>query len=333
MKKSFALAIALISILFSGCSPADSMETNIEKPEESIQRELVVVGPKSPAIIPVLRMIEDNALGDQTKIDLRLYGNMDAMMAMASEGDYGVLIIPVHTAANLNSKGMDVKLLNVFNWGGMALSTTDSNCKGWKDLAGKELYVPAKGSVPDILTQYFLQQNGLEIGRDVEVVYSSHAEIAQLLSVGTIAYAVDAQPFVTANEKRICSYKAISKFNEEWQRIQGETAEIPANCMVSPSAYFCDNEGLIEEFKEKFAEAVDWTIEHPVEAGALAQANIKADAQLIEAAMEGFSFDCRSAADSKNDLKRYYRVLLEMKPESIGGTLPEEGFYDVEDQE
>jgi hypothetical protein len=39
----------------------------------------------------------------------------------------------------------------------------------------------------------------LSVGEDVEIVYSSHAEIAQLIAMGTIQYAVDAQPYVTSN--------------------------------------------------------------------------------------------------------------------------------------
>ncbi len=176
-------------------------------------------------------------------------------MALASGGNYGVLIVPVHTAANLYNKEIGVELINVCGWGGMYLSTTDSDCNSWGDLGGKELYVPSKGSVPDILTQYFLNQHGLVIGEDVELVYSSHIEIAQLLSAGTIKYAVDAQPYVTSNTKNVQNYKVISKFAEEWRLIQGAGYTMPANCMVANSEYLSGNEEIITAFNQKFAEA------------------------------------------------------------------------------
>lgn len=176
-------------------------------------------------------------------------------MALASGGNYGVLIVPVHTAANLYNKEIGVELINVCGWGGMYLSTTDPDCNSWGDLGGKELYVPSKGSVPDILTQYFLNQHGLVIGEDVELVYSSHIEIAQLLSAGTIKYAVDAQPYVTSNTKNVQNYKVISKFAEEWRLIQGAGYTMPANCMVANSEYLSGNEEIITAFNQKFAEA------------------------------------------------------------------------------
>jgi NitT/TauT family transport system substrate-binding protein len=100
-------------------------------------------------------MVESNALGENTKIDIQFYSDMEAMMALASEGKYGVIVTPAYTAANLYNKGINVEIMNLYNWGGMFLSTTDTNCNSWEELAGKELYVPAKGSVPDILTQFF----------------------------------------------------------------------------------------------------------------------------------------------------------------------------------
>jgi NitT/TauT family transport system substrate-binding protein len=330
MKKSIALVIVLIISLITGCGQSNSKQTSNNSPQSSEFKEqttITVVAPKSPATIPILRMIESNCMKDKAKIDLQLYSDMESMMAMASEGDYGILIVPAHTAVNLNNKGVDVKLLNVFNWGGMFLSTTDSDCNSWEDLAGKELYVPSKGSVPDILTQYFLKQNGLAVGENIEVVYSSHNEIAQLLSAGTIKYAVDAQPFVTSNINNVQGYKVISEFSEEWRLTQGEEYSMPANCMVSSTEYLSKNVELINSFNKKFSEAVEWTVENPTEAGTLASANLKANAELIAEAMQGFGFAYKSAVDSQKDLEQYYNVLLAMKPESIGGAIPNKEFY------
>ena len=206
MKKSLFLTLILCFALLAGCGQAaDLQDTESAGPEASdipTQSIITVVAPKSPGSIPVFRMIESNCMGSDVQIDLQLYSDMEAMMALSSGGDYGILIVPVHTAANLYNKGVEVELINVYGWGGMYLSTTDPDCSNWEELEGKELYVPAKGSVPDVLTQYFLDQHGLAVGEDVEIVYSSHTEIAQLLSAGTIQYAVDAQPFVTSNLKK-----------------------------------------------------------------------------------------------------------------------------------
>lgn len=328
MKKSFIMILVLCFGLLTGCgqtaAPQNAESTNKDTVQKTV---LTVVAPKSPGSIPIFRMIESNSMGENIQIDLQLYSDMEAMMALASGGDYGVLIVPVHTAANLYNKEVGVKLINVCGWGGMYLSTTDPDCNNWEDLEGKELYVPSRGSVPDILTQYFLNQHGLVIGEDVELVYSSHTEIAQLLSAGTIKYAIDAQPYVTSNTKNVQSYKVISEFSEEWKLTQGEEYTMPANCVVANSDYLSENEEIITDFNQKFEEAIKWTVENPANAGVLADTYLNADAELIAAAMQGFCLEYKSAADAKSDVEQYFNVLLELKPESIAGKLPEEGFY------
>ena len=338
MKRIIALLVILCIGILAGCgqtvnpqeASAGTTQTStekMEKNESNTKTIITVVAPKSPATIPVLRMMESHCMGENIEIDLQLYSDMEAMMALASGRDYGILIVPVHTAANLKNKGIDVKMVNVFGWGGMYLSTTDPDCSSWKDLAGKELYVPAKGSVPDIMTQYFLSQNGLVVGEDVEVVYSAHAEIAQLIASGTIRYAVDAQPFVTANLKNVDGYRVISEFAEDWKQTQGEAYSLPGNCSVVNSEYLSENKNIVLDFNKNFSGAIEWTVENPDEAGVLANTYLNANAELIAAAMPGFCLEYNSAADAGNDVEEYFRVLLELKPESIGGKMPDDSFY------
>ncbi len=334
MRKSLFLTLIFCFALVAGCGQATDLN-NTESPEPKAsdshtQSVITVVAPKSPGSIPVFRMIESNCMGSDVQIDLQLYSDMEAMTALASEGDYGVLIAPVHTAANLYNKGVAVELINIYGWGGMYLSTTDPDCDNWEALEGKTLYVPAKGSVPDVLTQYFLDRHGLAVGENIEIVYSSHAEIAQLLSAGTIRYAIDVQPYVTSNTNTIEGYMVISEFSEEWTLTQGNAYAMPANCMVVNSEYISGNEALIATFNHKFEKAIEWTTENPTEAGVLANTYMNANAELIAAAMPGFCLEYKTAANAKSDVEQYYNVLLELKPESIGSKLPEVSFYYTE---
>ena len=324
MKNLFTriLVLSLCCCMLSVCGYAESTDSKTAGPAAT----LTIVAPKSPASIPIFRMLESGCMGTDLSIDLQLYGDMQAMMALASEGNYSVLIVPAHIGANLYNKGLSVQLINVFGWGGMYLSTTDSECTKWEDLRGKELYVPAKGSVPDILTQYYLSLHGLEIGKDVDIVYSSHVEIAQLLSVGTIRYAIDAQPFITVNSKNIEGYNVISDFSEDWKLTQGDAYSLPATCTVANTEYIAGNETLIADFNAAFAAAIAWTLNHPVEAGELASQYLNANAALIAEAMPGFCLQYQSASEAWDDITQYYKVLLELKPESVGGTPPDDGF-------
>lgn len=332
MKKGIILMLLLSITLIFGCGQAEKTteigaKMNSIETDEKEQIPLLVAVPKSPAAIPVLRMIESNALGDQIKIDFKLYGDMDKMMAIAVGRDYGLMVVPVHTAAALYNKGIGVKLLNVFGWGGMYLSTTDLNCNGWEDLKGKQLYVPAKGSVPDIITQHFFSQHGLKIGDNIEVVYSSHPEIAQLIKAEKIKYAVDAEPYVTRNMETIQDYRIVSDFSDEWKKTEGSEYSLPANGIIVNSGFLAENKEVISIFNEEFKKALTWTLDNPAEAGVLAEKYLNADAKLIEKAMPGFNFIYKASINAKKDIEEYCNVLSSFKPESIGGKVPDENFY------
>jgi NitT/TauT family transport system substrate-binding protein len=84
---------------------------------------------------------------------------------------------------------------------------------------------------------------------------------------------------------------------------------------------------LQTSFNNELAEAIEWTNNNPTEAGALANKYINANSELIANALPGFRFEYKSSADSKEDLEQDFNVLLELKPETIGGKLPDDNFY------
>ncbi len=323
MKKSLSVVLLLVLMLsLFGCRQAVPNEA----PDDE-QQTVVIVIPKSPAAIPLLRMAETNALGDKVDLKLEIYTDMEKMMVLATEYNYSYLIVPVHTAAILYNKEFDLKLMNVFLWGGMHLSTTDPDFKSWDDLVDKELFVPSKGSVPDMITQFFLREHNLQIGQNVNVVYSNHTEISQLIKSKRAKYAIDAEPFVTANKENIKNYRSISDYSEKWQEAVGQEYNMPSFGVVANGTYVGENKEQVSEFSQQLEQAIAWVIENPSEAGSLAQKYLNANSELIEKAVPNFSFDYQQAQDIKPDVEKYYSILASFKPESIGGKLPDEEFY------
>jgi NitT/TauT family transport system substrate-binding protein len=212
-------------------------------------------------------------------------------------------------------------------WGGMCLSTTDSDCNGWEDLEGKKLFVPAKGSVPDIMTQYFLKELGNKTSDQVEIVYSNHVEIAQLIKSGKAHYAVDAQPFVTFNKNNIENYRVISDFVDAWKKTEGNEYAMPNFGIVVNDKFVNENQERIKTFNKELEKAIQWTVDNPSEAGDLAEKYLNANSGLIEQSMPSLNFVYKESSQAKKDIEQYCNVLSSFKSESIGGKMPDEEFY------
>ena len=288
---------------------------------------ITVIVPKSSASVPALRMLESEALGKDIGFDVQIFDSTEAMISMATGLEYSFIVLPVHTAATVYNNGLDVKLMNVFTWGGMHLTTIDTVCKSWEDLKGKELYVLSKGSVPDILTHYFLSLHGLEIGKNIEVVYSTYPEISQLIGLGRIKYAVDGEPFSTSNKENIENYRIVSDYSAEWKISAGNEYSLPAYGLAANSAFLFKHKEFAQSFLEEFEKAVGWMNDTPEDAGNLAEKYLNADGVLIEKAMPDFNFKYVSSEAAKKDVEKYYDILFAYRPESIGGKIPDEGFY------
>lgn len=334
MKKDFVLILLLSTSLLFGCgqsekTPIPEAKTLQNAVDEEKQITVTVGVPKTAASIPILRIMESSTLGDGVKIELKIFGDTEKMMAIATGKDYGLMTVPVHTAATLYNKGLAVKLLNVSVWGGMYLSTTDPDCDKWEDLKGKQLHVISKGTVPDILTQYFLKQHGLKIGDNIEVVYSTYPEISQLMKMGKIKYAVDGEPFAASNKENIKDYRIILNYADEWKKTEGDQYSLPAYGIVANNDFLAENKELVEAFNTEYEKALRWTLDNPHEAGALAEKHLNVDGKLIEKAMPGFNYFYKTAMDAKRDIEKYCIVLSSLKPESIGGKIPDNNFYYV----
>lgn len=319
MKIRFLAVLALILSCLSLYAGGSQEET--ETNEKAV---LTIAAPRSPASLPVLWMQDNKQSENFPDVKVELYSSMEAMMALAQSDDVDLMLMPSNSAATMYNKGFDVSLLNVFQWGGLFLSSTDPNCNSWEDLRGKELYVPSKGSVPDMVTQLFLKSNNLTIGSDITIVYSNHAEIAQLLGSGTISYAVDVQPFVTANSASLENYHIITEYRLDWKNLAGEGYKMPGFCTVLKG----NKSGQADPamINEVFEGAVKIIADTPQMAGELAEKYINANTELIAKSIAGFNFSFMAASEIAADVNKYFELLYSMKPAVVGGKMPDEGF-------
>ena len=66
------------------------------------------------------------------------------------------------------------------------------------------------------------------LGKNIEVVYSTYPEISQLMGLSRIKYAVDGEPFSTSNKENIENYRIVSDYSAEWKISAGNEYSLPA---------------------------------------------------------------------------------------------------------
>lgn len=126
------------------------------------KEQVIRIGmPKAPPALPVLRMIQSNALGENVKIEYTIWDAPEKLIAMVQSSDFDMFAFPLTVVAKLYNKGVPVTLTNVDTWGVSYFLTTDPALKTWSDLKGKTVYVPLQSSPPDVITQFFMKKQAL----------------------------------------------------------------------------------------------------------------------------------------------------------------------------
>lgn len=341
MKKLFSLLFSIIMIVsLVGCQstkesqPASvESETTTEEVTTEITTEEIItitVGvPTAPPALPILRMIETKALGENVNIEIEIWNEPETLIAMVQDGNHDMFAFPLTVVSKLYNKGLDVRLMNVNTWGVTYFMTSDSEFENWSDLKGKTVYVPLQSSPPDALTQYFLSEAGLIVGEDVEIVYASTAEVASLLASGEAVYGTLIEPQVTRALMGNSDLRIAFSFEEEWKRVNNTDTKIP-NAGFGTSQKFIDEyPELTAEFQKAYEEATIWANENPKEMGVLAETYLGLKANIVEAALPNMGLTFQSALDSKVELDMFYNLLKDFDPTMIGGNIPDDVmFYD-----
>nr|WP_321268404.1 ABC transporter substrate-binding protein [uncultured Sulfurimonas sp.] len=329
MKKIFyAFLLSLVTLM----APA-SADEKIDK--------IVIAGPFASVSHPLLHMIERAALKDVAKeVEFRLWKNPDELRAIVIKGDVDFVAIPTNTAAILNNKGIDIKLLNVSIWGVLGMISRDETLKSLKDYKGKKIAVPFRADMPDIVFKQLLKKQGLDPKKDFDLVYvSSPVDAMQMLILRRVDHALLAEPAISMALRKTKSfpvkliapdlYRSVD-LQEEWARVYNTDSSVPQAGMAVLG--HMTNKKVISRFLQEYDKSLQWYMSHPKEAGKLVASKIDLLSEDgVADSVAHVNLKSVTAVDAKEKMEFFFNILKEEDPKSIGGKLPQESFYYKED--
>ncbi len=338
--RKFSLLLVLVIILsvFAGCSQpqektptADDDNTPHEEiplvePKEPIN--VTIAGLKGPTSIGMIKLIDEKALNsDDYNVEYVAESAPDALTGKIISGEIQISAVPINLASVLyNKTGGAVQLIALNTVGNIYIVGTDE-ITSVKELEGKTLGMSAKGSTPDFVMNYLLKQNGL-VGK-VELDYAlDHPTLAQTVIAGDTKVALLPQPFVTQVTMQNADVKMLIDLNKEWEVATNGESEIYTGCIIVNKEFAANNKEFISDFLKQYEASVNWVNENPADASVLVEKNeIMPSAALVEKAIPYCGITYKFANDEKESIDSFYKILFDSNPASVGGNLPDEGFY------
>lgn len=340
MKKIISILSLLFIIVlsFSACTNSNvegdvnTEEVAVDMQSEEnqnvkIEREISVAVPAGTPALSIVKMINDNYAPNGYKVNYEVVNSTDLLSAKILSKEADILIVPTNLAAKLHSKGIEYKLKSVNVWGSLYIvAGEDKGIETLKDLEGKEIYTIGEGLTPDIITKHILKENNVE---NVSFNYLAGAtELAPMFLAGKSEISLMPEPLLSLVRTKKQDTKIVVDLQSEWSKISDDSSSYPQ------SGLYINNEILIDkEFTDAFLSEVDnsieWLNENPSQAGTYYESlGLSPPAKIIEKSIPGSNIKFAKTADIKDTMTRYFEVLFEASPDSIGGVIPSEKLYE-----
>lgn len=225
--------------------------------------------------------------------------------------------------ANLYAKGMPLQLIQVNTFGSMFLVSTDDKVQKLEDLAHQTIFVPSQGGPPDILTNYLIAQNNIP---GVKLSFVNLTEIGQQLASGAIQHVVIPEPLLSIVQANLQTDLHIAiNFEEVWQKQFSK--QLPQTGIFVNKAWASSNQHAIKQFQALSEQAITDLYQQPDVSLPLLSDFFKSNEKIMESALTNSSLHFQTAQQARNETEAYFKILLEIAPDSIGGALPNEDFY------
>jgi len=252
----------------------------------------------------------------------------DVMAAKLISGEYDAAVLPVNMAAKLYSAGVSVRLAAIVGEGMVSFLTSDPAIASIKDLKGAEVNVAGQGATPDYLFRKLLKDAALDPDKDLKLSYAlPYPEAAMALAGGKIKSAVLPEPFATLALTANPSLRRPFDLGALWTASTGQ-ASYPMTAFVVSARLASARPAAVKAVLDAYEASIAWVKADPKAAGALVERHdLGLKAAIAEKSIPRSAFVFVRAVDARPSIEALLSVFLAMTPASVGGKLPDAGFY------
>lgn len=296
-----------------------------------VQAEGIRLGAlKGPTAMGMVKLLsDDQSAGGAGRYAFTLAASPDEIVPKIVKGELDIAAVPSNLASVLYNKTEGrVKVLAINTLGVLYLCRKGSaQIESIEDLRGKTIYAGGKGATPEYVLSYILSRHGLDIEKDVKVEWKSeHAEIISALANEEEGFALLPQPFVTVAASQIEDFEPVLDMTKEWDALDNGSRLI-MGVLVARTEFVENHEEELAAFLEEYRASTEWVNANTEEASRLIEQYDIIKAGVAKQALPHCNISYIEGEDMEKALSGYLEILHGLKPEAVGGKLPEADFY------
>lgn len=327
-----ALALGLFfAFPQSGCATGihepDRASTQSQRADAAALRVVTLRGPTGAGMA---RLIDAAPMvADGVTATYEVAGSPDVAVARVLSGQADLASVPLNVAAKLYNSGVPYRMAAVNVLGVLYVVSTGPAVSTLDDLRGRTVFSVGKGATPEYVLRYLLSAAGLEPDRDLTLDFRyEQVELASLLVSGNVDLAVLPEPFVSQVLARRPDARIVLDLNRVWARTVAENVPLAQGCLIVREQVWREHPAAVRAFLDAYRNTVQWENANPDAAAIeIGNADLGIAPGIAKAAIPRLSLVFEPAASAKPSVESFLSVLLKYAPESIGGHLPDSGFY------
>lgn len=323
MKKNIVLLffIGIIALLLVSCT----------KPETVLKDAITInfaYQDGTPALTAAKLAVENPIIDENITIQYQMEKSPDLLVAKVLKEEADIAIVPSNLAAQAYNKGLPYKIIGTAGWGSFYLTSIE-DINSFEELKGKEIYTFGKGLTPDLVLQYILSNNGIDIEKDVKIIYLNAAsEVGPAFISGKSNLALLAEPLLTTVMIKKDNAKVIFDLNQEWAKVANTEKGYPQASLIIKEELLENNMEFVKNFIKEYEESRKWASDNPTELGEYAEElQISINKETIEKGIIWTNIESFHIKDTVEEYEKYFQAILDFAPDFIGGKMPNEEIY------
>ena len=312
-------------------SLAPSQSPSLADDETPDIRFAVLSGPTGVGAAKLLDNVDRNNTANHAGYAYTIAADNSELVAGLSSGEIDIATVASNVAVNLyNKTGGGVKIVAVGTLGVLHIleSGGKTEIASMADLAGRTVWAAGQGANPEYVLRYLLAENGLEVGKDVEVVFADASEISAKLLSGEIECAMLPVPAATAAiMKSEGKVRQAVDLTEAWDSLRSGS-QLIMTAVVVRTQFAQEHPDRVAAFLTDYEASIDYVNSSVDEAAEIvARLGITPSAAIAKQAIPQCHLAFLSGTEMVAGISSYYTVLYSIDPAAVGGVLPDGAIY------
>lgn len=336
-----ALLLALVLVLgLAACTSADQPENTPEPtgevtPTPAAQPDQINFAVLSgPTGVGAAKLLTDNEAGKAAfKYNVTVASDNSEIAAKLLNGDLDIACMASNVAANLYNKSSGkVQALCLSTLGVLyILERGEGGITSMAELKGKTIYATGQGANPEFVLNHLLKENGLDPKQDVDIVWKTPQEVQAAMLTGEAEFAMLPVPAATAVQVQAKAkgipVSAVLDLTEEWNKVSSDSV-LTMTTVVVRTEFAQQYPQAVEQFLREYAASIDYVNNNVDQAAEMVvQFGIVPAVPIAKLAIPDCNLVYVDGAAMQKQIEGYYKVLFEADPASVGGAVPDNGFY------